>query len=52
MASRLRLRNLMRSAMRSCSCSRVALEYVANHAGVWLTASDEIAEGYVSQRRS
>lgn len=29
-----------------------ALEYVANHPGVWLTTSDEIAEQYVSRRRS
>jgi allantoinase len=28
-----------------------ALEYVANHPGVWLTTSDEIAERYVSQLR-
>jgi allantoinase len=28
-----------------------ALEYVANHPGVWLTTSDEIAEQYVSRRR-
>jgi allantoinase len=28
-----------------------ALKYVANHPGVWLTTSDEIAERYVSQLR-
>lgn len=27
-----------------------ALEYIANHPGVWLTTSDEIAEVYLSQR--